>query len=51
MLKEIEDKYINITKKLVWELREKGFNVNSIKVTIDGNESRDNYTVKTEHNL
>jgi molybdopterin-guanine dinucleotide biosynthesis protein len=50
-MKEIEKEYKTLTKKLVKELREKGLDVNSIKVEIDGNESRDDYTVSVKHKI
>ena len=51
MIKEIEKEYIILTKKLVGELKGKGLNVSSIKVEIDGNEARDDYTVSIKHKI
>jgi hypothetical protein len=51
MLKEIEKKYIDLTKELIGEYKKKGFNLSFIKVEVNGNESRNDYTVKVLHNL
>jgi hypothetical protein len=47
----MKSEYVNLTKKLIGELKLKGIDINSIKVEINGNESRNDYSVKVTYNL
>jgi hypothetical protein len=47
----MKSEYIDLTKKLVGKLKLKGIDINSIKVEINGNESRNDYSVKVTYNL
>lgn len=50
-MKEIENKFIELTKELIGELRKKGLDIDSIKVEIDGKTSKGNYIVNIRHKL
>ncbi len=51
MIEEIKTEYIELTKKLAEEIKKLGLNVSGIKVEIDGNAVRNDYTVNIRHNI
>lgn len=50
-MKDYKKAYVEITKTFIKDMREKGVEINSVKVEINGNEARDDYAIKTTYNL